>query len=354
MKKFLQTRVGKECIGLCVLFIALAFVPAIFSGSLYIQHIATMVLFYAYAASAWNILSGFVGDISLGHCVFIGVGGYTSCILFNQLGISPWIGMIAGMGVSILFGVIIGLPCFRLRGPYFTIATIAFAELVRQFVENNSTLGPIDLKGSMGFVVNHNPDSGPGVGSLLKYFLASDKAPFYWLMLIFLIIVVFLTLWIRNSRLGNYLIAIQSNQDAAESLGIPVTKYKLIAMSISCGLIAVCGTFYAQFFRYIGPTRIFGIDLSMTVALIALIGGRGTVFGPVLGAFLIVPLTEFLSARYSNVSGLNLFVYGIILCLVVLYLPKGIIGIPNMIRAQKAKKDYLASQSKSSNIGSET
>jgi branched-chain amino acid transport system permease protein len=164
-------------------------------------------------------------------------------------------------------------------------------------------------------------------GSSLARIEFQSKFSYYYLILAFLILAVLVTYFVKVHRLGYFLVAIRSDPDAAASLGINITKYKLIAMVISCCLIAFGGSFYAQYFRYIGPERIFGLDLSIQIALIALIGGQGTIFGPVIGAFLIVPLGEFLANNFGgNLPGLHLFIYGILLMFVVMYLPKGVYG----------------------------
>jgi branched-chain amino acid transport system permease protein len=297
----------------------LLLVLPLYVGNTYSLGICILVLYYAFMASAWNIVCGFLGELSLGHSVFVGLGGYTSTLLFVNLGWSPWLGMVFGALVAGLTGIIIGYPCFRLRGPYFTLTTIAFAELLREYVQN-SEVGPFDipLNGSMGLLL---PLHGPSLAQIEF----QSKISYYYLILAFLLLVVLVTYFVKVHRLGYFLVAIRSDPDAAASLGINITKYKLIAMVISCCLIAFGGSFYAQYFRYIGPERIFGLDLSIQIALIALIGGQGTIFGPIIGALLLVPLGEFLSNNFGgNLPGLHLFIYGVTMMLVVLYLPKGI------------------------------
>ena len=318
MNKNLPSRNKVKVAFLSVCFLLLLILP-LYLGNTYNLGICILVLYYAFMASAWNIVCGFLGELSLGHSVFVGLGGYTSTLLFVNLGWSPWLGMAAGILVAAMTGVIIGYPCFRLRGPYFTLTTIAFAELLRVYVES-AEVGPfgLPLKGAMGLLL-------PLRGTSLALIEFRSKVPYYYLILAFLILAVLVTYCIKVHRLGYFLVAIRSDPDAAASLGINITKYKLIAMVISCGLIALGGSFYAQYFRYIGPERIFGIDISVQIALIALVGGQGTIFGPIIGALLLVPLGEFLSNNFGgNLPGLHLFIYGIVMMLVVLYLPKGV------------------------------
>lgn len=284
----------------------------------YGQDIMIMVLFYAFASTAWNILCGFVGTLSLGHAMYLGMGGYISTLLLTNLNLSPWVGMFIGAAITSVVAVLVGYPCFRLKGPYFTLASIALANIMLIWVQNNEYFFGVDIKGAMGLLL-------PQTGNQAVAFEFGGKLPYYYIMLAFLIVAVLISYLILRSRLGYYLVAIRSDPDAAESLGIPLVRYKLIAMAVSTFLIAFAGTFYAQYYRFIGPDRVFGGDLSVQIALIALIGGQGTILGPLFGAILLVPVSSFLSAYFGgSVAGLHLFIYGIIMMLVVYYMPKGI------------------------------
>jgi branched-chain amino acid transport system permease protein len=284
----------------------------------YEQDILIMVLFYAFASTAWNIICGFVGTLSLGHAVYLGIGGYISTLLLLNLQLSPWVGMFVGAVITSVIGILIGFPCFRLKGPYFTLASIALGNIVLIWVQNNEYLFGIDIKGAMGLLL-------PQTGNQAVAFEFAGKLPYYYIMLVFLLVVILISRLISRSRLGYYLVAIRSDPDAAESLGIPLVRYKLIAMAISTFFISFAGTFYAQYYRYIGPDRVFGNDLSVQIALIALIGGQGTILGPLFGAILLVPLSSFLSEYFGGtLPGLHLFIYGVVMMLVVFYMPNGI------------------------------
>ncbi|NLI55352.1 MAG: branched-chain amino acid ABC transporter permease [Clostridiales bacterium] len=283
-----------------------------------VQIVFILILFYGLCASCWNIVCGFVGELSLGHAVFLGFGAYISTLLLMDGSLSPWVGMFIAAIITAAFGVIVGLPCFRLHGPYFALTTIALGELIRIFVENNEKVFGINIRGAMGLVLKQT-------GNQFIAFEFANKITYYYVLVAFVAVTILVTWLIKNSKLGYYLTAIKSDPDAAESLGIKLTKYKLIAMAISCFMISFAGTFYAQYFRYVGPTRIFSHDMSVQIALIALVGGQGTVFGPLLGACLLVPITEFLSEEFGGtMPGLHLFIYGIMMVLVVLYMPQGI------------------------------
>jgi branched-chain amino acid transport system permease protein len=287
----------------------------------YTLNIFILVLFYAFMGYSWNIVCGFVGELSLGHSVFVGVGGYVSTLLFINLGISPWLGMVAGMAVSAVAGVIVGFPCFKAKGPYFTLATIAFSELLRIYVTNTETgLFGLPLKGAMGLLLPYD-------GEKFSLFTFNGKVPYYYIILVFFLVAIVITVIIKRNKLGYYLTAIKSDPNAAESLGINITKYKLIAIVISSAMIGCAGTFYAQYFRYIGPERIFGHNLAIEIALIALIGGQGTVLGPALGAIVLIPISEYLAAHFGSIGGLHLFIYGVVMILVVMFMPKGIVEV---------------------------
>ena len=317
----LQSRNDKKNILDGKLFLILAILAFVFlpmGATSYGQHTFIMIAFYAYVATAWNIVCGFVGTLSLGHAVYAGIGGYISTLLLMEGGMSPWIGMFIGALITTVIGVLVGYPCFRLKGPYFALTSIAFSELIRIWVENNEYLFGVNIKGSMGLVL-------PQYGNNFMAFEFAGKLPYYYIILSFLAIAILVSFLIHRSKLGFYLTAIRSDPDAAESLGIGLAKYKVIAMGISTFLIAFGGTFYAQYFRYIGPTRIFGHDLSVQIALLALVGGQGKVFGPLMGAVLLVPLTEVLSEHFGGtLPGLHLFIYGIVMMLVIFFMPNGI------------------------------
>ncbi|NYT84451.1 branched-chain amino acid ABC transporter permease [Pollutimonas harenae] len=285
----------------------------------YIIHSMIMVLYFAYLACSWNLLCGYVGQISFGHSVFCGVGGYVSVLLLTGLGMSPWLGMlVGGVGAAIL-AVIIGYPTMRLRGPYFALTTIAVAEAIRIWVENTGELFGMEIKGAEGLSV-------PLVGNSWALFQFESKVPYYYIILIMLAAVMLVTWLMERSRLGSCLKAIRGDRDAAESLGINPTRYTLIAYAISAFMTALGGSYYAQFVRFINPERIFGIELSIDMALMSIIGGQGTVLGPLLGALFLTPISE-LTRTYlgGQFIGLHLAIYGLVLILAVLYLPKGIL-----------------------------
>lgn len=249
-----------------------------------------LIFLFGYLAQCWNILGGFAGQLSLGHAAFFGIGAYTSTLLFTNFGLSPWIGMILGMVLAGLFGLFVGFVSFhyRLAGPFFTLATIAFAELVR--------LSALHLKftgGSMGILI-------PLQGDSLWDFQFSGKAPYYYISLGMFAAVTGLVWWIARSRFGFYLHAIRQDEDAAEAIGVDTRRYKLIAAALSAGLTGSGGTFYAQYTQYIVPEDILTVGLSVEIILRAIVGGSGTVFGPVVGSFILTPIAEATRVVFSG------------------------------------------------------
>lgn len=296
----------------------IAFVLPIVLRSPTYLHILVLLYFYAYLTTSWNLVGGFAGVLPLGHATFVGIGAYTSTILFLQYGISPWIGMIVGSILATIVGVLIGLPTLKMRGAYFALATIAFSEGVRVMVENIDFIGPLKLNGPRGLQI-------PPLNTGLANYLFVGKEPYYYIILIMLIIALALTYFISRSKLGYYLNAGGEEPEAAMALGVNVARAKLIAMAMSCFLTALAGTFYAQFTLYIHPRSIISLDLSFEIAFIALIGGRGSIAGPVLGALLLRPVSDFSRIYFgATLPGLHLIIFGVVLVLVMIYQPRGL------------------------------
>jgi branched-chain amino acid transport system permease protein len=285
----------------------------------FLIHSVIMVLYFAYLASAWNLMCGYVGQISFGHSVFSGVGGYASVLLLTGMGLSPWLGALAGGVAAALLSVAMGYPTMRLRGPSFALTTIAFAEIIRIWFENTDVVFGIQLKGAEGLSV-------PLVGTSWAKFQFESKVPYYYIILGMLVAVMSITWLMERSRLGVCLKAIRGDRDAAESLGINPTRYTLTALAMSAFMTALGGSFYAQFIRFINPERNMGTELSIDMALMSIIGGQGTVFGPLIGALFLAPLAEITRTYLGGqFAGLHLALYGLVLIVAVLYLPKGLL-----------------------------
>jgi branched-chain amino acid transport system permease protein len=292
-------------------------IPIVLRSPTYL-HIIILLYFYAYLTTSWNLVGGFAGVLPLGHSAFIGIGAYTSTILSLQYGISPWLGMIAGGFLAGIVGILIGLPTFKMRGAYFALATIAFGEGIRVMVENIDTLGPLNIRGPRGLEI-------PPTHTGFVNFMFNTKEPYYYIILVMLIGVIAFTYFISRSKLGYFLIAGGEEPEAAMSLGVNVARAKLIAMAMSSFLTALAGTFYAQFTLYIYPKSVMSLDLSFEIAFIALIGGRGSIAGPVLGALLLRPVSDFSRIYFgSSLPGLHLIIFGMVLILVMIFEPRGL------------------------------
>lgn len=302
-----------------LLLAGLFLLPTVVTSPSMLQ-IIILIIFYAYLTSSWNFVGGFAGVLPLGHSAFVGIGAYTSTLLYLTWGVSPWIGMLVGGLLASLVGLIIGLPTLKLRGAYFALATIAVGEGLRVLVENVEKVGPFEVRGPKGLLINLVEDAP------LSAFQFQSKVPYYYIILVMLLAVLYLTHRMMNSKVGYYLAAGGEEPEAAEALGIKVSRYKLIAMAISCFLTAIGGSFYAQMFLYIYPKSIMGLELSYEIAFIALIGGRGTILGPVIGALLLRPVSDLTRIYLSSaLPGLHLVIFGLVLIVVMRYQPKGLI-----------------------------
>jgi branched-chain amino acid transport system permease protein len=300
-----------------VCMLILLVVPLVFSNPAFLQ-LMVLVLLYAYLTTSWNLVGGFAGVLPLGHTLFIGIGAYTSTLLFIEWGVTPWIGMFVGAFLAMIAGLLIGLPTLKLRGAYFALASIAFLEGFRVVTENTKEIFGIKINGPQGLLL-------PLKGDSFYYFQFDNKIWYYYLILIMTAIVLYITWKVSVSRLGYYLMAGGEDKEAAEALGVNVFRCKIYAMLMSTFLTALGGTFYAQLVRYIYPKGIMNLEFAFEIAFIAIVGGRGTIAGPILGSFLLVPLSE-LTRLYLGGSylGIHLVVYGIVLMAVMLFQPRGI------------------------------
>jgi branched-chain amino acid transport system permease protein len=281
------------------------------------QNTAILILMLAQLATAWNILGGYAGQVSLGHSAFFGCGAYVSSLLLLKLQLSPWLGMIAGAMTAVVLSLAIGWPCFRLRGHYFAMATIAVAEILQAAVTNWDALGgavglylPVEERGVWGFVFN------------------TSKLPYYYIALGLLAITLAVNWAVVRSRLGYYLRAIKDEPDAARSLGVSLTRYKLVAIAVSAALTAAGGTLYAQKELYIDPGSVLPTSLSIRISLAAILGGVGTMFGPAVGAMLLTLIDETSRTVFGGTGrGTDLIMYGLLILAIALYKPEGILGL---------------------------
>lgn len=309
-------RLGAGGIALGLLALLALVFPAFFTLP-YHRDLAIKILLYATLAQAWNILAGYCGQVSLGHAVYFGAGAYTSSVLQVQFGVNPWIGLVAGVGIAVLLSQAIGYPCFRLRGHYFAIATIAIGEIIHTLAINWEYIG-----GARGLTLPIQKDS------LLAFQFHGTKFIYYYIVLA-LAVVCHLAAWhVQRSRIGYYLRAIREDADAAQSVGIPVARYKMIAMAISAAFVAIGGSFYAQYVLYMDPDSVFPLSLSILICCLTIVGGVGTLWGPLVGTAVMIPLSEWTRIQFGGTgSGIDLMIYGALLTIVAVFQPTGLVGL---------------------------
>lgn len=310
------TRANVGTILFAVLLLAALAFPTVYQLP-YPRDVAIKVLLYAMLAQAWNILAGYCGQISLGHAVFFGAGAYTSSILQTTVGWNPWIGLLAGATVAVALSLLIGYPCFRLRGHYFAIATIAIGEIVQTLAINWDFIG-----GARGLSLPFRKDS------LLAFQFQTSKYPYYYIILTLFALCMLVSWRIERTRLGYYFRAIRDDPEAAQSVGISIRRYKLIAMAISAAFVAAGGSFYAQYVLYLDPDSVFPLSLSILICCLAVVGGTGTLWGPLVGAALMVPLSEYTRIHFGGTGGaVDLLIYGGLLTSVAVFQPAGLVGL---------------------------
>ena len=291
-------------------------------GDSFTLNILSTTFLFAGLASAWNLIGGYGGQFSLGHSVFFAVGAYTTANLYLRAGITPWVGLMGGAGLAALVAVAVSWPVFRLRGPFFAIATMAFTEVALAIANYwESATG-----GTRGMSIPFR------LGAANMIF--RDRLSYTWIMWGFMAVCLLVALAVARSRLGYYLRAVRDNEQAAGAAGIDVLRTKLLGMAVSAALTGIGGGLFLFSTRVTDPTAILSLfDFGVKFALIALIGGMGTVYGPLLGALLIIPLESWLRAELGGlVPGANVIVLSVLLIMAALFLRHGIVGALRDIR----------------------
>src|SRR5580693_322204 len=289
--------------------------PLLFSTP-FQQRLGAPVLLYAIAASAWNIVGGYAGQVSVGHVVFFGCGAYAAMGAYAHFALSPLVGIPAGIVLAVAISAVIGVPTLRLSGHYFSMATIAVAELCRLVVTNTDYLGA-----GVGL-------SGPTVPRNVFDLSFISALPYYYLFLIVLLITLGITWRMANSRMGFYLRAIKDSERAARSLGAPAARTKLYAYMLSAALTSVAGALYAMMFGFVDPESGLGLLISVKILIMAALGGAGLLFGPLVGAAILVPLEEISNNKFGGQgAGLTFVVYGAIIMLIARFQPGGILTL---------------------------
>lgn len=314
-----------------VVLALLALVPVLTTSNVVLNFLVA-VLLIALVGQGWNLLGGYGGQYSFGHAAFFGTGAYATAILQMRYGVNAWIGFAIAIATGALVGAIIGALSFRsgLRGSYFALVTLAFAEVLR-------------------IIASVAPITGAGVGTLIKLdlrpeaFQFQSRVPFYFIALALVAASMVIVRLIEDSRFGAYLVAVRENEDAAKALGVDVNRVKLAAMTVSAAITAAGGGFYAQYYLFIDSGIAYGPWISVEALLAPIIGGVGTVFGPLLGALVVKSLGEAAKLLTGDAPGLDLVIYGGVLVLVVAFAPRGIAGLPDGVRRLFQRMHHMAS-----------
>ncbi len=308
----------RATLGLALLAAFLAVLPAFARG--YALSVATLILYFAYTGQAWNVMMGFAGQLSLGHSLYVGVGAYAAGALFFHYGIGPWAGLWVAILLCVALGLLVGFLAFRfgISGVYFALLTIAFAEFTRIGFDHLDWIG-----GPAGMFLR--------VAQRDTWDLANFRGPpvMYYYAMLFLTAGAFaLCSFLLKSKAGYYWLAIRENEEAAQALGINTFAWKMLAVAVSSAMTAVAGVFFAFYYNNLFPEQIFHISRSIEIILGPIIGGIGTLFGPILGAAVLTLLsdgiTELLAALGWELPGIKQVFYGIVLLVVIVFLPHGI------------------------------
>ena len=310
-----------------VLLVLLPFVPFLGENS-FRMHIMILILLFAAMSQAWNIIGGYCGQVSFGHSVFFGIGAYGAGMAVVTYGVPPWPGILIGMVVAAAVAVVISWPCFKLSGHYFAIATFAIVEIF-----NRGFLVWDWVGGALGL---DYPLVEEGLWNLMWH---DSKTGYYYCALALFLITFGLVRWLEGHRFGYYLRAVREGQETAESLGVNSTVVKLTAMALSAALAALCGSFFVQYNLRVDPPMVMSLDMSMKFVLITVLGGSGTLVGPLLGAAVLIPLQEYSRALWGGLGGgVDLIIFGLLIIIMVVKQPAGIIGIIRDIRKYAARR----------------
>jgi len=302
-------------LNVCLLAAALLLFPIAFDDPFYLD-VGVAVLLAAISASAWNIVGGYAGQVSVGHSMFFGLGAYAPLLFYTLWGWPPLAGIPAGIALSVALAIVVGLPTFRLSGHYFSMATIAVAELIRIFFGTWTLVG-----GAIGL-------QGPAVARGWWDLTFRGDMPYYYIFLAVLGLLLFVTYEVERRRFGFYLRAIKASERAARSLGVPVRLTKLKALVLSATFTSAAGSLYAAKTGFIDPDSGFGILVSVQMVIVAALGGAGTLFGPLLGALILVPLQTAANTWFGGGgSGLTFILYGGIIVLIARFEPGGLFDL---------------------------
>lgn len=317
MEKLLNKKhVNRKKTGLTIVIsIVVILLPLIFRGA-FSHHVLTMMCIWAILGMGWNIIGGYAGQVSNGHALFYGIGAYSCAMFLHWFKLSPWISMWVGVIISVALAAIIGRPLLRLRGPIFSIATMAIAECGRIAFINMKAVG-----GATGMYIY---DASLPRFAFMQF---RNSYVYFYVYLAFAAAILLLTKVLDKSKFCYYLRTIRGNETAAESVGINTTKYKMLAYMLSAAIVSLAGSLYAQFMLYIDPKQLMTLNISMMIVLVPIIGGIGTVMGPIVGAVILTSISEYTRVYLGKYGGLDMILYGAIVVVIVLFLPKGLVSL---------------------------
>jgi branched-chain amino acid transport system permease protein len=319
--------VNRRLVTFGLVVVTLALLPLLTDRS-FIHGILILIMLYATLGQAWNILGGYAGQVSLGNAVYFGIGAYTSTWLFITWRLTPWLGGLAGAAIAVLAGLIIGWPTFRLTGHYFVTVTLVINAVVQVVFNNWSSVG-----GARGLYVPIVEESW------LNLQFHSSKLPYYYLIAALFVTLLAVTWLIEHTRPGFYFRAVREDADAAAAMGVNPAYAKQLANAINAGFTALAGTFYAQYVMFLDPPSVFNVWISVLILLVPVLGGRGTLWGPLLGAAVLIPLSE-VTGTYLGGQGraLDLVVYGLLIMVISVIEPRGLQHLLQRLRLGRASK----------------
>lgn len=320
------TLIKSKSVWIAALLIMAVLAVPFFVNNNYVMTVFVSFFVFASMGITWNIIGGYAAQISWCHSSFVAIGGYTSILMMQHLNISPFFSIFIGMAISVFFAFIIGSASFRLRGPFFSLSTIAFAEIIRVLLLYFRSF----TGGSNGLYIGYK-------GENIWFLQFPNDKPYYYITFFLMGLIILFVYKLKNSKMGYYLKAIKSDEDAAISLGIGTHNVKLVAFIISAALTSVIGSIYAFFIAYIDPTSFAGLELSVKIGTVAIIGGIATIWGPVIGAFTIVLLTELTNFYLGAMPGAAYMLYGLALVVVVLVRPAGLISLFDKNRKEDSR-----------------
>lgn len=314
MKNFIHSN-NQFMIRFLIGLLAAALLP-LFIKTPFAVHVMILTCIWAILGMGWNFIGGYAGQVSNGHALFYGIGAYSCAIGMKSFGATPWVTMWIGGGISIGLAFILGSSLLRLKGHYFAVATMAIGESGRIIFLNWSAVG-----GATG--VDFLEKTKPAWYTMQF----NSKYPYYYIYLIFAAIILILTKVLDKSKFGYYLRAIKANEESAQSVGINTSRYKMLAFMLSAGIVSLAGSLYANYLQYVDPLVVMPLNVSLMICLVAVMGGIGTVIGPMIGAIVLTVISEYSRAAFSSIRGFDLFLYGILVILIVIFLPNGLVSL---------------------------